>query len=104
MGLPTEALGDSLAELSATIDEVRTQLADHQTYARQLPTRILLGDIRPQARRPAGEHSRIVDAVRMATYNAESSLARLLADRYPRARHEAEACSTKRSLPPSTSA
>ena len=85
----TPALAATLADLSATIEQVRAQLDDHQTHARQLPTRIPLGEIRPDARRLDGEHKRLVDAIRMATYNTESSLARLLADHYPRARHEA---------------
>ena len=83
------ALAGTLSELSATIDEVRAQLTAHKAHARQLPARIPLGEIRPDARRLNGEHKRLVDAVRMATYNAESSLARLLAEHYPRARHEA---------------
>ncbi|MFU8842002.1 MAG: putative transposase [Nitriliruptoraceae bacterium] len=85
----TPALAGTLADLSATIDQVRGQLTDHQAHARQLPARIPLGEIRPDARRLDGEHKRLVDAIRMATYNAESTLARLLADHYPRARHEA---------------
>ena len=85
----TPALAGSLAELSATLDEVRGQLAAHQAHTRKLPARVPLGELRPDARRLDGEHKRLVDAVRMATYNAESSLARLLADHYPRARHEA---------------
>jgi len=85
----TPALAGTLADLSATIDQVRAQLTDHQAHARQLPARIPLGEIRPDARRLDGEHKRLVDAIRMATYNTESSLARLLAGHYPRARHEA---------------
>jgi hypothetical protein len=85
----TPALADSLAELSATLGEVRAQLAEHQAHARQLPARIPLGEIRPNARRLDSEHKRLADAIRMATYNAESALARLLAGHYPRARHEA---------------
>lgn len=36
-----------------------------------------------------GERKRIHDAIRMATYNAETALARLLAPHYPRADDEA---------------
>ena len=35
------------------------------------------------------DSKRLVDAIRMATYNAESALARQLAPHYPRAHHEA---------------
>jgi prepilin-type processing-associated H-X9-DG protein len=83
------ALAGSLDELSATIDQVREKLADHQATAKALPVRVPVGDIRPDAARLDGEHKRLVDAIRMATYNTESSLARLLAGHYRRARQEA---------------
>jgi transposase len=86
---PNPALADSLAELSATIDEVRDQLANTQAAAKALPARVPVGDIRPDAARLDAEHKRLVDAIRMATYNTESSLARLLAGHYRRAHHEA---------------
>ncbi|NNN21305.1 MAG: hypothetical protein HKL80_04800 [Acidimicrobiales bacterium] len=40
--------------------------------------------VRPQAVRLDVERKRITDAVRMATYNAESALARLIAPHYAR--------------------
>jgi hypothetical protein len=83
------ALADGLVELSATLDEVHEMLTDHQAAAKALPARVPVGDIRPEAARLDGEHKRLVDAIRMATYNTESSLARLLADHYRRAHHEA---------------
>jgi transposase-like protein len=83
------ALADSLVELSDTLDEVRAQLTEHQATAKTLPARIAVGDIRPDAARHDGEHKRLVDAIRMATYNTESSLVRLLANHYRRARNEA---------------
>jgi transposase len=83
------ALARSRDELSATIDEVHKQLTDHQAAAKALPARVPVGDIRPDAARLDGEHKRLVDAIRMATYNTESSLARLLAGHYRRAHHEA---------------
>mgnify|MGYP000161405158 FL=1 len=45
--------------------------------------------VRPDAVRIDVERKRIMDAIRMATYNAESSLARLLAPHYARAEDEA---------------
>ncbi len=83
------ALADSLAELSTTIDQVAEHLEHHQADAKALPVRVPIGDIRPDAARLDGEHKRLVDAIRMATYNTESSLARLLAGHYPRAHNEA---------------
>ena len=65
------------------------QLADHQAAARALPTRVPIGETRPEAARYNGEHKRLVDAIRMATYNAESALTRLLAPHYARAADEA---------------
>lgn len=83
------ALADSRAELAATLDEVAGQLADLQAAGRDIPARVPLGDIRPDAARHDAEHKRLVDAIRMATYNAESALARQLAPHYRRAHHEA---------------
>ena len=83
------ALARSRDELSATIDEVHNQLTDHQAAAKALPARVPIGDIRPEAARLDGEHKRLVDAIRMATYNTESSLTRLLTSHYRRAHHEA---------------
>ena len=48
-----------------------------------------LAEARPEMVRLASERKRIVDAIRMATYNAESALARLLAPHYARADDEA---------------
>lgn len=83
------ALASSRNELAATIAEVHTTLTDHQAAAKALPARVPVGDIRPDAARHDGEHKRLVDAIRMATYNTESSLARLLTGHYRRAHHEA---------------
>ncbi|MEX2551355.1 MAG: putative transposase [Nitriliruptoraceae bacterium] len=85
----TPALAPSLTELSGALDEVRDQLATTQADNKVLPARVPVGDIRPDAARLDGEHKRLVDAIRMATYNAESSLARLLSPHYRRAHHEA---------------
>jgi hypothetical protein len=48
-----------------------------------------LGDLHPDAKVLDPERKRIHDAIRMATYNAESSLARMLAPHYARADDEA---------------
>ena len=57
--------------------------------AKAIPAKVPLHQVRPDAVRLAPERKRIHDAIRMATYNAESALARLLASRYPRADDEA---------------
>lgn len=57
--------------------------------ARSLPARRPLGELHPDAEVHDGERKRIHDAVRMAVYNAESALVRLLAPHYARAEDEA---------------
>ncbi|MGI9030941.1 MAG: putative transposase [Ilumatobacteraceae bacterium] len=59
--------------------------------AKAVPAKVPLGEVRPDAVRLNPERKRIHDAVRMATYNAESALARLLAPHYARAEDEARA-------------
>jgi hypothetical protein len=83
------ALTDSVAELAAVLDQVRVQLADHQTAAKAIPARVPLGEVRDDPRLHAGEHKRIVDAIRMACYNAESMLARAVRPHYARGADEA---------------
>lgn len=91
----TPALAASVAELDTTLGQVRDQLETLQSDGAQIPARMPIGQIRPDAVRLEGEHKRLVDAIRMATYNAESSLARLLAPHYARARHEARSLLTE---------
>jgi len=50
---------------------------------------VALGDVRPDAVRLDVERKRIIDAIRMATYNAESATARMIAPHYARADDEA---------------
>jgi prepilin-type processing-associated H-X9-DG protein len=91
----TPALAASVTELDTTLGQVRDQLEALQSDGAQVPARVPLGAIRPDAARLEGEHKRLVDAIRMATYNAESSLAHLLAPHYRRARHEARSLLTE---------
>ena len=71
------------------LDIQRTELADLKTAARAIPVRVPVTDITPAAARLNDNTKRIHDAIRMATYNAETALARLLAPHYTRANHEA---------------
>jgi len=57
--------------------------------ARAIAARVPLGELHPDAVLHHGERKRIHDAVRMATYNAETVLARLLTPHYARADDEA---------------
>lgn len=82
-------LAKSLAELDAALDQVRGMLTRAEDEAAAIPARVPLAEVSPDARLHDGEHKRLVDAIRMATYNAESSLARALVGHYARARQEA---------------
>jgi len=75
--------------LAAEIDHAHARVAESRADAKATPARAPISQVRPHSRRLDPERKRIHDAVRMATYNAESALARLLTDHYPRARHEA---------------
>jgi transposase-like protein len=77
------------AEIGAAFAAARDELSRREATARSLPAKVPLARVRPAAVRLATERKRIMDAVRMATYNAESSLARLVAPHYARADDEA---------------
>ncbi|HEX2064614.1 MAG TPA: helix-turn-helix domain-containing protein [Acidimicrobiales bacterium] len=77
------------AEMSTAFAEARDHVAHLEAAARAVPARVPLGQVHPDAVRLDPERKRIHDAIRMATYNAESALARLLAPHYARADDEA---------------
>lgn len=79
------------ARIAAAFAEARTHIAELEAAHRTLPARVPLAAAHPDARRLDPERKRIHDAVRMASYNAESALARLLAPHYARADNEARA-------------
>ncbi len=76
-------------EIAAAFAAARTHLTELQTTARAIPATAPLHQSHPDAARLDPERKRIHDAIRLATYNAESSLTRLLAPHYPRANDEA---------------
>lgn len=83
-GVPDGVTGD--------LDRLATEITAVQAERDQLaavPARTTIGQARPDSRRLDPERKRLHDAVRLATYNAETGLVRLLADHYPRADHEA---------------
>ena len=85
-----ERLADPLpAELAGLHAEAVAYVKGLVSDARAVPARVPLGELHPDAEVHHGERKRIHDVVRMATYNAESALARLLAPHYPRAEDEA---------------
>lgn len=73
----------------AAIEKARAEVERLKMKAKAAPTKIRLGDVRSDAMRLNVERKRIFDAIRMATYNAESVLARLLGPHFVRAEHEA---------------
>ncbi len=77
------------AQMAAAFAEARAEVDDLVARARQLPAKVALATVHPDAARLDPERKRIHDAIRMATYNAESTLARLLAPHYCRADDEA---------------
>jgi transposase len=85
----TGKVADAHTELGKAIESATKHLADLKATAKTTPAKAALGDSHPDARRLDPERKRIFDAIRMATYNAESALARLLAPHYARADDEA---------------
>ena len=79
---PTPELLEAFAAAHAEVDRLAAA-------AKAIPAKVPLGQARPDAVRLAPERKRIHDAIRMATYNAESALARMLAPHYARADDEA---------------
>jgi transposase len=80
---------DAHQGLADELDTARAALAERTAAAKATPGRAPISEVRPDSRRLDPERKRIHDAVRMATYNAESALARLLGAHYPRASDEA---------------
>jgi hypothetical protein len=77
------------AELATAHAEAVAYVEGLGAAARDVPARVPLGELHPDAVVHQGERKRLHDAVRMATYNAETSLTRLLAPHYRRADDEA---------------
>ncbi len=77
------------AEMTEAFTAARAQVDQMATDARAIPARAPLAQSHPDAARLDDERKRIHDAIRMATYNAETALTRLLTPHYPRAQHEA---------------
>ena len=76
-------------ELRRAFKEARAEVDRLATFAKATPAKVALSQVHPDAVRLAPERKRIFDAIRMASYNAESALARMLAPHYPRAEDEA---------------
>ncbi|MQA17544.1 MAG: hypothetical protein GEV09_26665, partial [Pseudonocardiaceae bacterium] len=68
----------------SAIETARTHLQNARAESRTVPSRVPLRQIRPQARLLHDERKLITHAIRMAAYNAESTLARMLRPYYAR--------------------
>ena len=85
----TAEVAKAHAGLGTAIDGAKEHLGELEAVAKATPGKAPLGDSHPEARRLDPERKRIFDAIRMATYNAESNLARLLGPHYARSEDEA---------------
>jgi transposase len=88
-GLSPKVANEAIAATTKRLAEAKDAVARAKQDQAKLPARVALGELHPDAVRSAPERKRIHDAVRMATYNATSSLAALLGDHYRRAEDEA---------------
>jgi hypothetical protein len=80
-----------LATLDAPADAARRKLEAAQAAAKQIPAKISLAGHNPDMVRLDTEVKLITHAIRMAAYNAETALARILNGNYARAADEADA-------------
>jgi transposase-like protein len=74
-----------------TLTQARDQLELALTESRHTPSHLPLGQIRPDAALIDEERKLLTHAIRMAAYNAESTLARMIRPHYARAEDEARA-------------
>jgi len=75
----------------AAVEAARTRLDQARADRADTPARVPLATTRPHARLLDEETKLITHAIRMSAYNAETTLARLLREHYPRAADEARA-------------
>jgi hypothetical protein len=73
------------------VSTARDQLEQATIESRQTPSHLPLGQVRPDAALIDEERKLLTHAIRMAAYNAESTLARMIRPHYARADHEARA-------------
>lgn len=76
---------------ASTLAHARDRLTEAAQASRATPSHLPLGQVRPNARLLAAERKLLTHAIRMAAYNAESILARMLRPHYARAEDEARA-------------
>jgi transposase-like protein len=77
--------------LNTPVEKASQELGEAEQAAAAVPARIQLGDLAPDMVRLEAEIKQITHAIRMAAYNAETTLARTLNGHYARAGDEAYA-------------
>jgi hypothetical protein len=90
-GQPVTITNQMINALDAPAEAARAELHAAQDAAAAVPARIRLGEIAPDMVRLDAEVKQITHAIRMAAYNAETTLARALDGHYARAGDEAYA-------------
>jgi transposase len=90
-GQPVTITNQMINALDAPAEAAWAELQAAQDAAAALPARIRLGEIAPDMVRLEAEVKQITHAIRMAAYNAETTMARALDGRYARAGDEAYA-------------
>lgn len=90
-GQPVTITNQMINALDAPAEAAWQELQATQDAAAAIPARIRLGQIAPDMVRLETEVKQITHAIRMAAYNAETTLARALDGRYARAGNEAYA-------------
>jgi transposase-like protein len=90
-GIASILTNQALNHLNAPVEAAWRELGAAEDAAAAVPARIRLGDITPDMARLDTEVKQITHAIRMAAYNAQTTLARSLHGHYPRAEDEAHA-------------
>ena len=90
-GQPVTITNQMINALDAPAEAAHRELEAAEDAAAAVPARIRLGEIAPDMVRLEAEIKQITHAIRMAAYNAETTLARALEGHYARAGDEAYA-------------
>ena len=90
-GQPSLITNQALDPINAPVETAWRELEEAEQAAAATPARIRLGDIAPDMARLETEVKQITHAIRLAAYNAETTLARALHGHYARAEDEAYA-------------
>jgi transposase len=88
-GQPVTITNQTINALDAPVEAAHRELEAAEDAAAAVPARIRLGEIAPDMARLEAEVKQITHAIRMAAYNAETTLARALDGHYARAGDEA---------------